>query len=522
MSEVHITDNNRHTLKHTSEATLSKIEASEGILRQRASSQSKSALPRTQVQIKEDNHVRKMQRRAVRARSIRNSIRTRQINQNHRKTREERALIIEHRAMFKKARKECQKSINRIERYVAAGDLSNAYNFQRVFLNSFFAKLMAFEKANSKIRTKYKSSTVELVNMARELNMFELEPEIVRLKLVVKNEGARNEQKYRHILVFQIRHKARQYMSRMALLPFMKFKIHDEQYSSSGQGRDRAIGEIIRQINSGETKFFAEYDIENFYPSIGEGRSNNNDIIALQDWIPLPKAVIQSSVLARNVVIDAPRGYMPSCGSVTNIIFSRTGCPMGSAVSPLIADRVMSDILNIAKLDIPENARLIVYADNIGVLGKTRKSVEQSITPAVRSSERCQFGFLKLVQRQKIRRVYDGFNFLGYHLKRVKRKGAFHTEVRVSQKNLDRFRLNIKKKLKEAQLGSHTPLGIKRALIEEMSKFVRAWCSSFSHAENIRRVTYEIAKYEAKKRGVFAPKQIEEVFLLAFGNFSDQ
>lgn len=522
MSEIHITDNNRYTLKYTSEATLLKIEASEEIVRQRDSSPSTSALPRTRAQIKKDNLIRKRQKRALRAVSIRNSIKTRGIAQNHRKTRKERALIIEHRAMFKQARKECQKLINRIERYVAAGDLNNAHNFQRVFLNSFSAKLMAFQKANSKIRIKYKSSTVELVNMAKELNMFELEPEIVRLKLVVKNEGARNEQKYRHILVFQIKHKARQYMSRMALLPFMEFEIHQEQYSSCGQGRDRAIGDIIRQINSGKAKFFAEYDIENFYPSIGKGRSNNNDIIALQDWVPLPKAVIQSSVLACNVVIDAPSRYMPSCGSVTNIIFSRRGCPMGSAVSPLIADRVMSDILKTAKLEMPVDASLIVYADNIGILGKTRKSVEQSITPAVRSSERCQFGSLKLVQRQKIRRVYDGFNFLGYHLKRVKRKGAFHTEVRVSQKNLDRFRLNIKKKLKEAQLGSHTPLGIKRALIEEMSKFVQAWCSSFSHAENIRRVTYEIAKYEAKKRGVFAPKQIEEVFLLAFGNFSDQ
>ena len=89
---------------------------------------------------------------------------------------------------------------------------------------------------------------------------------------------------------------------------------------------------------------------------------------------------------------------------MTNYI-SQKGVPQGSAVSPLIADTVMSRVPQNAKPEFPSGVKVFAYADNVGILGQTKRALEQAVKPLVHSAECSRFGFLRLYSKLPARRV---------------------------------------------------------------------------------------------------------------------
>ena len=215
--------------------------------------------------------------------------------------------LLELRKQFKTARKSTKRLKNKIYQYLNIGNERKATEAQHKLLSSFHANLMAFEKANNKLKAKYRLLPEQLIEEAEQINVFELEVEPVRLRLQVKeNSPTRIAYKLRHkehrlIQSFGIRHKARQYICKMALEPFLLRECRVDQFGIQGTRQADAIHRIASAIECGELRYFVELDIRNFFANIGNGQENRtgDHTYQLNDWLPLPEKVIQSSMLSK-------------------------------------------------------------------------------------------------------------------------------------------------------------------------------------------------------------------------------
>jgi hypothetical protein len=88
------------------------------------------------------------------------------------------------------------------------------------------------------------------------------------------------------------------------------------------------------------------------------------------------------------------------------------GIPQGSAVSPFVAEHLLSDLL----LTLPGEARAVMYVDNIWVFVRTRREAERIKELLRAAAERHRAGPLRL-KPIEIRRVADWFKIFHYRMR---------------------------------------------------------------------------------------------------------
>ena len=130
--------------------------------------------------------------------------------------------------------------------------------------------------------------------------------------------------------------------------------LHPNQYAYYG-GRDAACQALREAIEDG-FKWVTEIDVRDCYPSFDEEKIHN--------LLPLRERRVVDHVIAAthlNLVPYNPRDW----GARSEV---RTGLPQGSATSALVAENLLKSVLE----TLPDNVRLINYADNIWLLTRTR------------------------------------------------------------------------------------------------------------------------------------------------------
>ncbi len=414
-----------------------------------------------------------------------------------------REALFEVRHVFKAARKAEARIMRTIENCLDNGQEVRARKLQRVYLRSFSAKLMALEKANNKLRPRHRRSGEQLIKEARNLNVFSAEIEPVLLRWIVKeNSPTRIAYKLRwkdHRLIqsFGLRHKARQYLCKRALEPFLLPSLRSDQTGVQGTTQADAITKIVRAIESGELRQFIELDVENFFPNIGAGSHNRDgdSIYRLEDWLPLPEKVIQTCVLTKHNTVDLSR--IPSTDTLSQRLDSQRGVPQGSAVSPLIASYVMAKLLGELEQHLYVGTHLVSHVDNVGIYGSEPKALMHARLALMRECFRSRFGTLRLKDSYRIVSADHGFNFLGYHIRREVTDGAPVAVVSVSEKGLARFRREVRRRLKEAQVSSFCADVSERRenTVSSMKEFIQGWCAGYSCVHCIQ----EIARREASR-----------------------
>lgn len=181
--------------------------------------------------------------------------------------------------------------------------------------------------------------------------------------------------------------------------------LRDFQYDYKGV--DCAIENVISLIKDGFV-YVQHLDIKNYFGSFDKEK--------LIKELPLPKGVVERWVMASAMPVDLEDvkavGTTSSLHSLLDV--AHQGIPLGSSASAVIA------LLNTSTLDwdAPEGVRLINYADNFLVLGKSQESAEAA-GQAVRASIKGLLGGHFSAKEYAACHVGEGFVFLGHAICRI-------------------------------------------------------------------------------------------------------
>lgn len=357
------------------------------------------------------------------------------------------------------AARQTEKIEGRIAAAEARGDHKTAAFLQRTLLASSVGKIAAVTETLRKRRHRRGSPIAhpKRVEMALSLDMARAPDEDVRLYPKRKTDT-----QFRPIHVFGVRNHARQKLLIRALEPRLSLDA-TRQFAWYG-GRPAAISVAINHINCGGARWAIEVDIKSFFQNIIRGW-----VIARLQELGVPEDVIRATVFPDESHIRCEgyglnRSLWRPLSRYPLLAQAGLGVPQGGACSSLIAEIIVSEILSALPLSIG----VVNYADNFLLLARTRRELEQALQDLQCATRRHQAGRFEL-QVGPIRRVADGFDFLGYHLHHY--KGEAFAEP--SKDSLREAATEIVKRTRD--LMRQRPNARRR-----LSSYCSGWSSAFS------------------------------------------
>jgi hypothetical protein len=221
-------------------------------------------------------------------------------------------------------------------------------------------------------------------------------------------------------------------------------------------GRSEAAQAALNAMRNG-ARWFVGLDITDFFPSIDTRRLHN--------LIPLPDRVIDN-VICPPQLDDVRVRYNGHVNVLRLAEASQSGISQGSRTSPIVADIVIKHVLD--GLYLP--AAVINYADDFGVMARTKREVTAIAQSLIRALAHSPAGCLQL--RNKVhgtaRRVADGFEFLGYYFR--SRRGTVICQP--ADKNLVNFNSKTCAYISAAEAGNPNAL-------LHLRRYMRSWWSAF-------------------------------------------
>lgn len=192
-------------------------------------------------------------------------------------------------------------------------------------------------------------------------------------------------------------------------------------YAQRGWGRTRAVEEFMAlATKKGGPRWFVTADIENCF-----GSFNREGLLAT---IPLPRSVIEHCILVSDTMeVIHTEAFEPAV---------RHGLPQGSLASSYIAGKLIE--MSIGQID---DAPVLSFADDILVGAPSEahaKAIEQNLHEL--------FGVHPagpLLLKSRVAHLGQPINFLGYQLRRRKRRFGGGVYVTPSRKAFDRFELRF-------------------------------------------------------------------------------
>lgn len=330
-------------------------------------------------------------------------------------------------------------------------------------LRSFDAKLAATVRANRRLRPSRRRSPETLIQIAATLNAWEGTDEQVMVRAERKASGG-----YRPIMAFGLRNRALQELVKGALKA--SAQLHPDQHVLQG-GRKAAVAVITKAINDG-FKFVVKTDIKDCFLSFEGDKVSKR--------LPVPSTVTNSVLVSRelNLVHTHSRTTPTRLGFA---IRSRRGIPQGSTVSSLVAEVLLSDI----PATIPSSARVVMYADDLLVFGRTKTEARTIAKALCAALERHSAGSLN-PKICETKRVCDCFDFLGYRFSRQYGKA----KIEPAQASLAKFRRNCYERLLDGALDGSG--------FEPVRRYIRSWVPQCAAWED-RHLFGEIALAEMRR-----------------------
>ncbi|GEC34894.1 hypothetical protein N181_15430 [Sinorhizobium fredii USDA 205] len=209
-------------------------------------------------------------------------------------------------------------------------------------------------------------------------------------------------------------------------------------YSAKGNGgRGAALAKVISLLElDGAVAWAAPLDIKRFFNTVNHGWLVKN--------LPLPKTFTKSTILLDDggehvgefmrdcFGMARTRAKLTGVSQVADMMLrelwntSRAGLLQGAATSSAIATHIVADVL--ADLMLPQGVFLIVYADDILLLGAKKEAVERAVLTLCGTFASHPAGPFVL-HRANPRRVSDGFEFLGMSFRRQRGRVVCRPDV---------------------------------------------------------------------------------------------
>lgn len=248
-------------------------------------------------------------------------------------------------------------------------------------------------------------------------------------------------------------------------------------YSAKGNGgRGVALARVVSLLElDGAVAWAVPLDIKGFFNSVNRGWVVDN--------LPLPKAFTRSTILLDDgeehvgefmrdcFGMARTRAKLTRVSQVADRMLrelwntSRAGLPQGAATSSAVATHIVADVLDI--IELPQGVFLIVYADDMLILGATKDAVERAVETLCGTFASHPAGPFVL-HRANPRRISDGFQFLGMSFRRQRGR----VECRPDVDALRRARTRIVKTLLSVIEGTAEFAALENVLTGAAASFV--------------------------------------------------
>lgn len=297
------------------------------------------------------------------------------------------------RVLLRRARKGVQKNLDKIERLAKSGEGTKLRLSLRTFLKSYNARIWASEKAYRRVHGGTALSMQTLDELASNLNVWERPEERVQVYHKRKKDGS-----IRKIMNFGVQARAQQYL--VKAVAERTFGIHETQFGVRG-GRDEACRQTCDLIESHRLRYAVVADIKDCFGSFSEE--------GVRDAIPLIKTIAEAVVLPPPMELTISSPWFRCGRRSLRTVRGVKGLPQGSAVSNLVAEVMLAPVFE----RLEDCAIAIGYCDDILLLSRTRRGAEIAREALLSCLRQLPAGPLSLGS-DEVRRISDGFEFLGY------------------------------------------------------------------------------------------------------------
>lgn len=359
--------------------------------------------------------------------------------------------------------------VSRLQRRIAEAQKQGRYakikSLQYLLTHSFSAKALAVRKVteNTGKRTpgidgQTWDNSLKKSTAVESLKRRGYQPKSLKRVYIKKSNG-----KLRPLGIPTMKDRAMQALHAFALEPIAETTA---DLNSFGFRKKRSTADAIAQsfIVLAQTKspqWILEADIQSCFDKISH------------EWllanIPMDKTILRKWLKA---------------GYVDKHLWHATeeGTPQGSLISPVLANLTLDKLQQQLKDRFPNpksnhylKINLVRYCDDFIITGETKELLEQKVKPYLQSflSER---GLKLSEEKTKITHINEGFNFLGFNLRKY--NGKLLTKP--SKKNV----LNILTKIRN--LIKCNKQATPGKLINLLNPILRGWCNYYRHVVSKR------------------------------------
>jgi len=352
----------------------------------------------------------------------------------------------------------------RIVKAVKAGDKQRVRGLQRLQSHTLAAKLLAVRRVTSNRGKKtagvdnIKLNTPESKWQAvQQLNRRGYKPQPNKRIYILKKNG-----KQRALGIPTMPDRSEQALELMGLDPVSECTADSHSYGfrNKRSAQDAMAGCYNALRRKGSPKWVLEGDIKGCFDHISQQW--------LIDNIPTDK---------RKLRLWLKAGY------VEKGMFHPTaeGTPQGGIISPTLANMVLDGLEKLLKTNFKrkDKVHLIRYADDFIITGCSKELLEKQVKPLV-------INFLKergldlSAEKTKITHINDGFDFLGFNVRKYKDKLL----IKPAQSGLK----SVKGKIREIIKSNRT---IKtESLIKQLNPVIRGWGNYYRYVVSKKIFSY--------------------------------
>ena len=279
-----------------------------------------------------------------------------------------------------------------------------------------------------------------LFSLMKDLRKRSYKPIPLKRVYIPKDRG-----KFRPLGIPAVRCRVAQEVVRRLISPIFERQFHDDSYGfRPGRSCHMAVKQVLDYADNG-FKFVLDADIKGFFDNISHKLIMNLVAAEIADGniLGFIEKFLSSGVMEDGVLRPTTKG-----------------APQGGAISPLLANIVLNYLD--WKLD-SKGYKFVPYADDFVVMCKTMTQTEEALGFVKRIIEE-DLELELSAKKTRITRVYDGFEFLGFHI-------SFRT-TRMRPKSEEKFKMKIRKLTRR----SHN---LDAAAIERLNRVIRGTVNSF-------------------------------------------
>ena len=262
-----------------------------------------------------------------------------------------------------------------------------------------------------------------------------------------------------------IRDRAMQALYLLALEPVAEMRADPNSYGfrpyrAAADAEERCY---ITLTNKKSAQWILEGDIKACFDNISHEWLLNN--------IPLEKRILKQW-------LDA--GYMEK----QTLYPTPEGTPQGGVISPVLANMALDGletvVANAAKVAKVRKGHTVRYADDFACMAASKEALVDHIKPAIINFLK-ERGLELSAEKTMITNVYDGFDFLGFNIRKYKKVGKLL--VTPAKKSVHRFLAEIRALFKANKMART------EVLIGQLNPKIMGWANYYRHV--VAKTTFE-------------------------------